>query len=179
VWRFVKEQAITGALGDLGCHMIDLMRFITGREFTRLTADYDTFIYKRPMPGGSGGEADVTVDDYIDIAGQMEERIAANLSITRFAYSRGNYQRIEIYGGNGAVRYLLDAGNQLEINGCGLADSWETIPVPEQYKASQMQSFADILNGCGDGLAADMHDGWQTQKVLDAAIIAAENIIKL
>ena len=39
VWRFIKEYAITGALGDLGCHMIDLIRFITGREFKRITAE--------------------------------------------------------------------------------------------------------------------------------------------
>ena len=184
VWRFDKEQAITGALGDLGCHMIDLLRFMTGCEFTRIIADYDTFVHKRPMLNGKpdSPECDVTVDDYVDIAGQMEGPIAANLSITRFAYSRSNYQRVEIYGDKGAVRYHLDTGNQLEIIGGNLAETsqgWNTVPVPEKYNSNQMQSFADILNGCGDGLAADMNDGWQTQRVIDAAVTAAENTIKL
>lgn len=185
VWRFEKDKAITGALGDLGCHMIDLIRFITGREFTRITADYDTFIHKRPLPGriGEGNIGDVTVDDYVDIIGQLEGPIAANLSISRYAYSRGNYQRVEIYGDNGAVRYTLEDGGQLEINignePMKNAHIWCSVPVPHRFDSNQMQSFADILNGCGDGLAADMNDGWKTQKVIDAAVAAANNVVKL
>ena len=187
VWRFDKEQAISGALGDLACHMIDLMRFITGREFTRLAADHDTFIHRRPTPGADT-ESDVTVDDYINIAGQMRESagaepIAANLSISRFAYGRGNYQRIEIYGDNGALRYTMENGAGLEINignePMKQAHIWCAVPTPHHYNSSQMQSFADILNGCGDGLAADMHDGWQTQRVLDAAAAAGANAREL
>jgi len=187
VWRFVAEQAGTGALGDLGCHMIDLIRFITGSEFTRLTADFDTFVRKRPLPGGDGSvTGDVDVDDYIDIAGQMagaEGPIAANLSISRYAYARGNYQRIEVYGDNGALRYTLENGDKLEVNigndPMKEARIWADVPIPHRFRSNQMQSFADILNGCGDGLAATAADGWQTQKVLDAAVAAAENVVKL
>jgi predicted dehydrogenase len=162
--------------------MIDLVRFITGREFTRITADLDTFIYKRPIPGGDT-EGDVDVDDYVSIIGQLEGPIAANLSISRYGYSRGNYQRIEVYGDNGAIRYTLEDRDQLEINignePMKQAHIWCTVPIPYRYNSNQMQSFADILNGCGDGLAATVDDGWKTQKVLDAAVVAAKNVIKL
>ena len=181
-WRFTKEQSITGALGDLGCHMIDLIRFITGCEFTRITADMDTFIHKRPLPNGEG-EGDVTVDDYINMAGQLEGPIAANLSISRYAYGRGNYQRIEIYGDNGAIRYNLEDRDELEINignePMKQSHIWCTVPTPGRFNSNQAQSFADILNGCGDGLAATMEDGWKTQKVIDAAVEAAKNVIIL
>ena len=183
VWRFIKEQTITGALGDLGCHLIDLVRFITGREFTRIAADCDTFIHKRPLPENKNITGDVTVDDYIDIAGQLEGPIAANLSISRYAYSRGNYQRIEIYGDNGAIRYTLEDDDRLEINignePMKNAHIWCAVPTPSRFDSAQMQSFADILNGCGDGLAATMVDGWKTQQVIDAAVIAANNAVKL
>ena len=184
VWRFDKNKTITGALGDLGCHMIDLIRFVTGREFTRLTADSDTFIHKRPLPGSDGDSmGDVKVDDYINIAGQLEEQIAASLSITRYAYGRGNYQRIEVYGDNGALRYTLEDKDKLEINignePMKHSHIWCPVPIPWHYNSVQMQSFADILNGCGDGLAADMNDGWQTQKVIDAAVAASKNSVKL
>ena len=182
VWRFVKEVAITGTLGDLGCHMIDLIRFISGREFKRITADYDTFIYKRPIPGGDT-EGDVTVDDYIDIVGQLEGPVATNLSITRYAYSRGNYQRVEIYGDKGAIRYTLEDKDQLEINignePMKQAHLWCNVPIPQRFRSAQMQSFADILNGRSDGLAATVEDGWKTQKVIDAAVIAAKNVMEL
>ena len=182
VWRFVKEQAITGALGDLGCHIIDLIRFISGREFTRITADYDTFIHKRPIPGGDS-EGDVTVDDYVGIVGQLEGPIAANLAISRYSYSKGDYQKIEIYGDKGAIRYTLQGNDWLEINigndPAKQANNWDISPTPPEFNSNQMQSFADILKGCGDGLAATIDDGWKVQKVLDAAVIAANNVIKL
>jgi hypothetical protein len=41
-----------------------------------------------------------------------------------------------------------------------------------------MQSFADIVNGCGDGLAANIHDGWRTQQVLDKTLTAAESGVR-
>jgi len=185
-WRFVAEKAGTGALGDLGCHMVDLLRFITGSEFTRLTADYDTFIKQRPLPGGGGVFGDVDVDDYIDIAGQMAGAggvIAANVSISRYAYARGNYQRIEVYGENGALRYTLENGDKLEINignePMKEARIWVDVPIPHRFRCNQAQAFADILNGCPDGLAATAADGLQTQKVLDAAVAAAANVVKL
>ena len=187
IWRFIKDIAFSGALGDLGCHLIDMCRFMVGCEFTRISADYDTFVYKRPMPDG-GPDGDVTVDDYVNIIGQMEGRIAANLSISRFAYGRENYQRIEVYGEKGGLRYNLegyipDFEDRLEINigNTPMKDTctWTVVPVPKAYKASQMQSFADILNGCGDGLAADIQDGWKTQRVLDGAIDSAEKGLRV
>jgi len=175
-WRFTKEMSVTGALGDLGSHMIDLCRFLTGSEFTRVAADLGTFVNKRPMLGG-GPDADVTVDDYVNIVGQMEGPIAANLSITRFAYARGNYQRVEVYGDNGAIRYTLEENDALEVN---IGNSpmrnnhvFIGVPIPKKYYKTQMQSFADILNGRSDGLPADIRDGWRAMRVVDGALASA------
>jgi len=50
----------SGALGDLGSHIIDLARFLVG-EPRKVSALAKTFIKQRPIPGGGTGE--VTVDD--------------------------------------------------------------------------------------------------------------------
>jgi len=182
VWRFKKEKAASGALGDLGCHMADLFRFITGREFIYLSADADTFINKRKVIGGDELD-DVDVDDYINIAGQMDGRLAAVMSITRYAYSRGNYQRVEVYGDKGALRYNLEANDSLEINignePMRIGRVWADVPVPLKYKTTQMQSFADIINGKGDGLAANLRDGHAVQRVLDASLLSAEKGVRI
>ena len=34
-WRLQADRAGSGALGDLGAHVIDLTRFLTGEELTR------------------------------------------------------------------------------------------------------------------------------------------------
>lgn len=198
VWRYIKEIAGSGALGDLGSHMIDLLRFLTGREFSYISADMDTFITRRKLPDLSGknqgievnavtdesvAEGVVDVDDYINIVGQMQDKLAATLSISRYAYSRGNYQRVEVYGERGALRYTLENKDTLEVNignePMRTGHIWAEVPVPPSYAGNQMQSFADILNGRGDGLAATVRDGWAVQRVIDAALKSAENGVRV
>ena len=177
-WRFTKEKSGTGALGDLGIHMVDLFRFITGKEFTRITADLGTFIHERKLPG-SEETGTVDVDDYVNMIGQMEGPVAVNLSITRFAYSRGNYQRVEVYGEKGAIRYTLEENDLLEVNMGNLPTRsghiWSAVPVPTEHNSNQMQSFADIVNGRGDGLAATIRDGWKSQQIVDNAFDSFES----
>lgn len=184
VWRFIKEHTGSGALGDLGCHLMDLVRFITGKEFVYFHADADTFIKQRPKIDESG-MGDVTVDDYITIAGQLEDKIATDLNITRFAYGRGNYQRVEVYGEKGALRYNLEdeTGDTLEINmgNRPMRDGhcFMTVPIPERCFSDQLQSFADIINGTGDGLAATLADGVVNARLVDKTLEAVETGSKI
>ena len=53
-------MAGSGALGDLGAHIIDMARFVTGDEFSEITgAITETFIKERNIPsaGPAGGIA--------------------------------------------------------------------------------------------------------------------------
>src|SRR5207302_1200316 len=54
VWRLDKKLAGSGALGDLGAHVIDLGRFLVG-EPKSVMALTKTFITERPLPGGGRG----------------------------------------------------------------------------------------------------------------------------
>ena len=56
----------------------------------------------------------------------------------------------------------------------GRAGSFTTIPIPEKYRADQMQSFADILNDTGDGMAATIKEGCHIQHALESIICSAE-----
>ena len=51
---------------------------------------------------------EVDVDDFCHYLMEMDGKTSANFSVTRFAYGRGNYQRMEIYGSKGALVYSLD-----------------------------------------------------------------------
>jgi predicted dehydrogenase len=58
-WRMDKSVAGSGALGDLGAHIIDIGRFLCG-EFKSVSALTRTFIPERPLPDGKGmGKVDV------------------------------------------------------------------------------------------------------------------------
>jgi predicted dehydrogenase len=179
VWRFVKDRAGSGALGDLGCHALDLVGFITGKNYTRVISDAETFVKERTLPGGKGtGKSDV--DDFCNYMTRMEGGTTATFQITRFSYGRGNYQRLEIYGEKGALVYKLDetpGKDELEIcigKPLGDLNIYTPVPVPGRFAADQMQSFADILNNRGDGTAASIQDGLENQKVLDAVIASFE-----
>jgi predicted dehydrogenase len=179
VWRFIKERAGSGALGDLGSHALDLVRFVTGKGYTRVVADAETFVTERRFPGNDGrGKSDV--DDFCNYMARLEGGASANFQITRFAYGRGNYQRLEIYGGQGALVYKLDESpGKEELEFCigqplGGLNLYTPVPVPGRFRADQTRAFADILRGRGDGSAADIMDGLENQKVLDAVIASFE-----
>lgn len=176
VWRFVKAVAGSGALGDLGCHLVDLVRFVTGDEFASLLADTETFVRERALPEG-GGTGKVDVDDAINIAARLGGGAMANLSISRFAFGRGNYQRLEVYGEKGAMRYRLESESTIEmLTGQAMRQghAFAAVPVPPRYRGDQMQSFADILLGKSDGLPATLKDGWINQQIMEAALLSAE-----
>src|SRR6185295_19334548 len=61
IWRLDKKQAGSGALGDLGAHIIDLGRFLVG-EPKSVMGMTKTFVEERPLPDGSG-KGKVDVDD--------------------------------------------------------------------------------------------------------------------
>ena len=53
IWRLDQSVAGSGALGDLGAHIIDLARYLVG-EPTTVGAMTRTFIPERPLADGSG-----------------------------------------------------------------------------------------------------------------------------
>jgi predicted dehydrogenase len=175
VWRFQKSRTGSGALGDLGSHGLDLVRFVVGKEYKRIVGLGKTIVKERELTDGSGNQGRVDVDDYCNYMAEMEDEIAANFLITRLAYGRGNYQRMELYGSKGAIVYKLDevpGVDQLElcvINNKG-EKNYQSIPIPEEYNKIQMQDFADLVNKKADGLAAGIADGLINQTVIDKII---------
>ena len=181
VWRFEKRYTGSGALGDLGSHALDLVRFVTGKEYKRLVSHTGTFIGARERLDGSGA-GKVDVDDFANYFAEMDGGTAATFRITRYGYGRGNYQTMEIYGSRGAIQYELDhcAPDTDEISICiGEANAeahvFTKLPIPAKFKVDQMQSFADIINGNPDGKAATIEDGRVNQHAMDAVLRSAES----
>lgn len=175
VWRFVEEVAGSGAHGDLGSHMLDITRFLVG-DFVKVCAQAGTFITQRKKIN-SEEYGTVNVDDYCNYMAELQGGIPAAFNITRYAYGRGNYQRIEVYGSKGGLVYMLDEnGHGVDtIQICSgdiyaQAKDYHQLSIPDQFKTDQMQSFFDIIQGKGDGLAATLVDGYKNQQLLDSII---------
>ncbi len=112
IWRLDKQVAGSGALGDLGAHIIDLGRFLVG-EMVSVSAMTRTFITERPLPGGGTGKVDV--DDAFVAVVEFANGAIGTLEATRFAAGRKNHEVLEINGEKGSIRFNLERMNELEV----------------------------------------------------------------
>jgi predicted dehydrogenase len=124
VWRLRKDVAGSGALGDIGAHIVDLTQFVTGQSITSVSALTETFVKERPLPAESAGLAastnghgtgQVTVDDAALFLARLDGGAVATYEATRFATGRKNGLRVEINGSLGSVVFDFERMNELEF----------------------------------------------------------------
>jgi predicted dehydrogenase len=111
IWRLDKQVAGSGALGDLGAHIIDLGRFLVG-EYKSVSAMTRTFIKERPL---DGKPAKVDVDDAFIAAVEFDNGAIGSVEASRFAAGHKNYNCLEINGEKGTLRFNLERMNELEV----------------------------------------------------------------
>ncbi len=112
IWRLQKSQAGSGALGDLGAHIIDLGRYLVG-EISSVSAMTKTFIKERPWGDGTMGTVDV--DDAFVAAVEFQNGAIGTLEATRYAGGRKNGNRFEINGEKGSISFNLERMNEMEV----------------------------------------------------------------
>ncbi|WP_425472862.1 Gfo/Idh/MocA family protein [Streptomyces botrytidirepellens] len=121
VWRLRRELAGSGALGDLGAHIVDLAQYLAGERLVGVSALTETFVRDRPLPGAanSGGAAArgaVTVDDAALFTGRLASGALASFEASRFAAGRKNSLRIELNGDHGSLAFDLERLNELSFH---------------------------------------------------------------
>jgi predicted dehydrogenase len=113
-WRFRKEKAGSGSLGDILSHSLDLGRFVLGSEVTEVAGALETFVKRRPLPEDPKRKGRVTVDDAALSLVRFANGAVGSIEGTRFATGRKNYNRFEINGSKGSVAFDLERMNELE-----------------------------------------------------------------
>ena len=122
-WRLQKEHAGSGALGDIGAHIIDMTQFVTGQTVDAVAGTIETIVKERPLLGsGSGlsgtageGYGEVTVDDVALFTGRLANGALVSFEATRFATGRKNALTIEVSGDKGALAFDLEDLNSLQF----------------------------------------------------------------
>ncbi|WP_433327217.1 Gfo/Idh/MocA family protein [Spirillospora sp. CA-294931] len=183
-WRMDRERAGSGALGDIGAHIVDAAQFITGDTLTEVSGTLHTFTGTRPHPDG---RKPVTVDDSAIFTARTAGGALATFEATRLATGRKNALRIEISGTTGALAFDLEALNEL-----WLLDDHDTtagfrrilVTEPDHpyagawwppghllgYEHTFTHQAADLLNAIANRSAPSpsFADGLQVQRVLAA-----------
>ena len=101
-WRFHPDEAGSGALGDLGTHVIDLARFLNG-EITSVAGFLKTFLRGR------------RVDDALEATVEFENGSVGTIEATRLALGRRNAFQWEINGSKASLAFDMERLNELQV----------------------------------------------------------------
>jgi predicted dehydrogenase len=197
VWRLQKDKAGSGALGDIGAHVVDLSQFLTGQRLTEVSGHLTRFVERRPLAqatsglSASGGveTGEVTVDDAAVFFGRTDGGALATFEATRFATGRKNAMRIELNGSAGSIAFDFESMNELHVYD-GTAQprdaGFRRILVTEPdhpytgawwppghglgYEHTFVHEIADFVRDVAAGTSPtpSFADGLQVQRVLDA-----------
>lgn len=173
-WRFNKDITGTGALGDLGSHMIDMARFLFG-EFQEMSAQLHTFIPERRDPA-TGKMVKIEVDDFASFQARMTGDVMGVFQTTRNAIGSGNQHEVSIYGDSGTIHASTLNPDQLvwireEAPGQLVK---ATLDAPKHCKVTQYADFLAMLEGAVPEGVPGFMDGYRNQEILDAIVKASE-----
>ncbi len=129
-WRFDRSAGGSGALGDLGCHLVDLLQYLCADRIQRIAcvkmAGHDPGVPVNgpgdQLPGTDGGPL-AAVDDTAVLLGISAGGFPVTFDISRVARGYKNCLRFEIDGARGTLRFDLERMNELEFFGDGVTDS--------------------------------------------------------
>ncbi|RSK28895.1 gfo/Idh/MocA family oxidoreductase [Bacillus sp. HMF5848] len=168
-WRFSKKQSGSGALGDLGAHMIDSVRYLIG-ELKQVSAMTTTFISERP-DAASGEMKHVDVDDFTSFQATFDNNIMGLFVTTRNAIGSGNELDVTVYGENGTINICCERPDRIEIK---RKDKTETLHVAPEFYRNQLADFIDLVLGEHPKDMPNFYDGYHNQRILDKIIESAE-----
>jgi len=197
VWRLQKDRAGSGALGDIGAHVIDLAQHLLGSSISGVSGLTETFVKERPLPAAATGlsatgttaTGPVTVDDAALFTARFAAGAIGSFEATRFATGRKNAIRIEINGSEGSLAFDFESMNELHFHdhtepaetagfrrilvtepGHPYAGRWW----PPGHGLGYEHAFAHEIADLVEDIAADRSpspsfaDGLQVQRVLEA-----------
>jgi len=101
-WRMDREQAGHGAMGDMGVHVVDLVRWTCG-EFARVTA-HSVIAYPAKPVAGTTKLTDA--EDFVSLVGELASGAQVSFVASRAAHGRNDHA-LEISGTRGALAYRL------------------------------------------------------------------------
>jgi predicted dehydrogenase len=203
-WRYVRDEAGTGVLGDLMSHGVDLAQHVAGPIAT-VSALTNTVVTERPAPmegtsthfGGAGSAELLPVEneDHAVLLARFASGAIGTLEASRVAVgSRCDYA-LEVYGTRGSARWNLQRLNELEVSlerGEPEYGYTTVYASPGHGEFHRFQPGGGLAMGFDDlktieasrflesvlerrQLAPSVHDGLAAARVLDAAERSAEH----
>jgi UDP-N-acetylglucosamine 3-dehydrogenase len=169
-WFFKKDEAFVGALGDLGTHKIDLIRWLTGDEITEVNA-YMATLDKRDNEGNF-----VEVEDNVVSIMKTKSGIIGTLTFSWTNYGEEDNSTI-LYCSNGVMKIYDNPEFALEV----IKKNGEKV----QYNIGEIQTNTrQTKSGVIDAFVESIEKGMKPEvpgeealasmKVIDACIESSQ-----
>lgn len=126
-WRCRRDQAGSGALGDIGSHILSVALALVG-PVAEVSADQRTVIAERPLPAaGEGRErrdgaaavttetAKVENEDQTHALLRFADGVIGTVATSRVAWGRKNHLAFEVFGTEGAILFDQERMNELQL----------------------------------------------------------------
>jgi predicted dehydrogenase len=122
-WRFVRDLAGSGVLGDLASHGFDLARYVVG-PIAAMIAEASTFIPRRPQAigtsshfsrGGDGPLLPVENEDYVISMLRFASGARGVLEASRASVGEQNSYGFEVHGSTGSLAWDFRRMGELRL----------------------------------------------------------------
>lgn len=129
-WFFRKEEAFIGAMGDLGVHKADLIRYLLGEEVVEVGAFVET-----------SAKGDTDVDDNAVCVLKMESGIVGTL-VASWSYNAFQDNSTVIYGEKAIIRLEDDPDHSLIVHYTdGEIDRYDLDKIQTNEEGGQTTSY--------------------------------------
>lgn len=193
-WRHINKFSGSGAIGDLGSHLLSVLQYILG-DVRRVNAISKTIIEKRPSASDSTELVDVENDDVMVILAEYENGAIGTLGTSRIATGRKNFLSYEIQGTEGTVYYSLENLNEVHVyftSDRGRDLGFRKVYLGPEHKGySTFQPQAGIAIGFNDMKVLEVHQllssitsgtpyicdftfGWKIDQTISAILQSAQ-----
>jgi predicted dehydrogenase len=180
-WRGDPERAgASSALGDIGSHAHDLVRYVTGLEVRRLFADLGTVVEGRRM------------EDDATLLLELEGGVRGVLIASQISTGERNHLRLRVYGSERGLDWSHDEPDRLRIlepdgtelilhrGSEALSDRTAAATrLPSGHPEGFIEAFANVYRGVARAVAGDdgefptVQDGARGVHFIHAALASA------
>ena len=114
-WRHVARIAGSGTLGDIGSHIIDIARMMTG-DVNSVVSLVRRWVDERPAKSAPGAErVPVDVDDEAMFLAKFRDGAIGRIEASRFSHGRNNFLGFEINGEKGSITFNYEDMTKLGL----------------------------------------------------------------
>jgi len=186
-WRCLRSEGGSGALNDLGTHLLSMSEFLLG-PIAAVLGKLSTVYRQRPDPQ-SGEARTVENEDIAQVLVTFEGGCSGTMEISRVATGRKCGLVVEIHGSKGSLVFDQERMNELSVylagDAAGKRGFRRILAGPEHTDYSsfcpapghglgindlKVIEVRNLLRDIGEGIPvySDFRNGWRVQSLVDA-----------